>query len=129
VKYGEDRTRLGYIDFGLLLGWWAFLYVYVVMPWMYAIPSLPDYNHNFNVLANLQHMMIICGLGALWLKSSGKWRLIYAHLFGATTTYMLASLTVNVANDQDRYFTGSLYDLPVISSFLWFGLAGITAFH
>jgi signal transduction histidine kinase len=129
VKYGEDRTRLGYLDFGLLLTWWAFLYVYVVLPWMYAVPSLPDYNHNFNVLANLQHMMIICGLGALWLKSSGKWRLIYAHLFGATTSYMLASLTVNVANDQNKYFTGSLYDLPVLSSFLWFGLAGVTAFH
>ncbi|GAC1627763.1 MAG: hypothetical protein PVS2B2_15030 [Candidatus Acidiferrum sp.] len=129
VKYGEDRTRLGYLDFALLLTWWAFLYVYVVSPWMYAIPSLPDYNHNFNVLANLQHMMIICGLGVLWLKSSGKWRLIYAHLFGATTAYMMASLTVNVANDQNKYFTGSLYDLPVIASFLWFGLAGVTAFH
>lgn len=129
LRYGEDRTRLGYLDFALLLSWWAFLYVYVVLPWMYAVPSLPDYNHNFNVLANLQHMMIICGLGALWLKSSGKWRRIYAHLFGATTTYMLASLTVNVANDQNEYFTGSLYDLPVVASFLWFGLAGITAFH
>jgi signal transduction histidine kinase len=129
LKYGEDRTRLGYLDFGLLLTWWAFLYVYVVLPWMYALPSLPDYNHNFNVLANIQHGMILCGLGALWLKSNGKWRVVYAHLFGATACYMLGSTAINVANDQDRYFTGSLYDLPLISSFLWFGLAGVTAFH
>jgi signal transduction histidine kinase len=129
LRFGEDRSRLGYLDFALLLTWWAFLYVYVVLPWMYATPSLPDYNHNFNLLANLQHMIILCGLGALWLKSSGKWRLIYAHLFAASACYMLASLTVNVANDQNIYFTGSLYDLPVISSFLWFGLAGLTAFQ
>jgi signal transduction histidine kinase len=129
VKNDEDRTRLGYLDFGLLLTWWAFLYVYVVLPWMYAVPSLPDYNHNFNVLANIQHVLILCGLGLLWLQSSGKWRVIYGHLFGATACYMLGSLTVNVANDESQYFTGSLYDLPLVSSFLWFGLAGVTAFR
>ena len=129
LRYGEDRSRLGYLDFGLLLTWWAFLYVYVVLPWMYAVPSLPDYNHNFNLLANLQHMIILCGLGALWLKSSGKWRLIYAHLFAASACYMMASLSTNVAIEQGNYYTGSLDDLAMISSLFWFGLAGLTAFH
>src|SRR5271156_5487608 len=32
-KRGELNIGLGYLDFALLLGWWTFLYVYVVLPW------------------------------------------------------------------------------------------------
>src|SRR6266581_576882 len=36
-------------------------------------------------------------------------------------------LTINVAIASGRYYTGSLYDLPLISNFLWFALAGVVA--
>ena len=35
-KRGELHMGLGYLDFALLLTWWTFLYVFVVLPWMYA---------------------------------------------------------------------------------------------
>jgi len=72
--------------------------------------------------------VIVIGLGALWLKSRGAWRVVYANLFGGAAMYMLSSLTINVAIDMNKYSTGSLYDLPLISSFLWFGLAGAIAY-
>jgi signal transduction histidine kinase len=128
LKRGELKMRLGYIDFGLLLTWWAFLYIFVVLPWLYASPNLPSYNHNFNLLMNVQNMIIICGFGVLWLRVSGAWRYVYANLFGAAALYMLASLTLDVANDRNEYFTGSLYDLPMISSFFWFAMAGVIAY-
>jgi signal transduction histidine kinase len=43
--------------------------------------------------------------------------------------YMLSSLTINVAISLKKYTTGSLYDLPLISSFLWMGLAGVIAYQ
>ncbi|HWZ24722.1 MAG TPA: HAMP domain-containing sensor histidine kinase, partial [Verrucomicrobiae bacterium] len=43
--------------------------------------------------------------------------------------YMLSSLALNVASDRGEYYTGSLYDLPLISSFLWFALAGVIAYQ
>jgi signal transduction histidine kinase len=129
LKRGELRMRLGYIDFGLLLTWWTFLYIYGVLPWMYASPNLAFYNDNFNVLMNVQNMVIVCGFGALWLRVSGAWRYVYANLFGAAALYMLASLTLDVANDRSEYFTGSVYDLPMISSFFWFAVAGVIAYR
>ncbi len=74
-------------------------------------------------------MVIVVGWAILWLQSGGAWRIIYANLFGASTIYMLSSLAVNVAIDNHSYYTGSLYDLPLLSSFLWFALAGVVAFQ
>src|SRR5271170_6335848 len=55
---GELHLRLGYLDFGLLLTWWTFLYVYFVLPWMYGTPTLDIYNTNYNALTYLQHFLI-----------------------------------------------------------------------
>lgn len=126
---GELRLRFGYLDFVLLLIWWTFLYVFAVLPWIYASPSVAQYNHNYDLLANLQNMFILVGWGALWLRSSGAWRIVYANLFGASATYLLSSLTLNVAIANHRYYTGSLYDIPLIANFLWFGLAGVIAYQ
>jgi signal transduction histidine kinase len=129
LKRGELRLRFGYLDFTLLLSWWIFLYVYIVLPWMYAVPSLAQYNYNYILLHNTENFIIVLGFGYLWLKSSGAWRVVYANLFGASTMYMLSSLTINVALEFNLYYTGSLYDIPLISSFLWFAVAGVIAYQ
>jgi signal transduction histidine kinase len=127
-KRGEMRLQFGYLNFILLLTWWTFLYAFVVFPWMYATPSETQYNYNYDLLSNVQNMVIVIGLGVLWLKAKGAWRVVYANLFGGAAMYMLASLTINVAIGLKKYSTGSAYDLPLISSFLWFGLAGVIAY-
>jgi signal transduction histidine kinase len=127
-KRGEMRLQLGYLNFVLLLTWWMFVYAFVVFPWMYATPSEAQYDYNYDMVTHVQNMVIVVGLGTLWLKAKGAWRLVYANLFGGATMYMLSSLTINVAISLRKYATGSLYDLPLISSFLWFGLAGVIAY-
>src|SRR5580704_5448353 len=129
LQRGELRLRFGYLDFALLLTWWLFLYVFIVLPWMYAAPSLAEYNNNYVFLHNIENMIVVGGFGYLCLRSSGAWRLVYANLFGASAMYMLSSLTINVALEFNGYYTGSLYDLPLISSFLWFALAGFIAYQ
>lgn len=128
-KRGEVQLRTGYLNFILLLTWWIFLYVFVVVPWMYAAPSEPQYNFNYDLVTHIQNMVIVIGLGILWLKARAAWRLVYANLFGASAMYMLSSLTINVAISLGSYSTGKLYDLPLISSFLWMGLAGAIAYE
>jgi signal transduction histidine kinase len=127
-KRGEVQLRFGYLNFVLLLTWWTFLYAFVVFPWMYATPSESQYNYNYDMVSNAQNMVIVIGLGVLWLRAKGAWRLVYANLFGSAAMYMLSSLTINVAISMKKYSTGSLYDLPLISSFLWFALAGVIAY-
>jgi signal transduction histidine kinase len=127
-KRGELRLQVGYLNFILLFTWWAFVYAFMVFPWIYATPSEPQYNYNYDLVTNVQNMVIVIGLGALWLKAKGAWRLVYANLFGASAMYMLSSLTINVAISMNTYATGKLYDLPLISSFLWYALAGVIAY-
>jgi len=91
-------------------------------------PSEAQYNYNYDVVTNVQNMVIVIGLGVLWLKSKRAWRVVYANLFGGAAMYMLSSLVINVAISMHKYSTGGPYDLPLISSFLWFGLAGVVAY-
>jgi signal transduction histidine kinase len=128
-RRGEIRLRFGYLDLVLLFTWWTFLYAFAVLPWIYASPMVAQYNYNYNLLANIQNMVIVGGLASLWLTSSGVWRIVYANLFGGATLYLLTSLVINVAIASRRYYTGSLYDLPLLSHFLWLALAGVIAYQ
>src|SRR5258708_2263460 len=125
----EIQLRFGYLDFILLLSWWIFLYAFVVLPWMYAEPNLDQYNWTFNLIEAAQSMIIVIGLGALWLRSRGPWRTIYANLFGASALRMFASLILDLKIDQKDYHTGSLYDLPLLASYLWLAASGLIAFE
>jgi signal transduction histidine kinase len=128
LKRSEMQLRFGYLDFVLLLSWWVFLYAFVVLPWMYAEPSLGQYNFTYDVIANVQNSVTVIWFGVLWLQSRTAWRTIYAHLFGADVMYMLSSLIINVGISLKEYHTGSLYDLPLVASFLWFAAAGLIAY-
>ncbi len=128
-KRGEIRLGFGYLDFVLLLTWWTFLYVFSVLPWIYATPQTAQYNYEYNLVTNIQNLVIVAGFAILWMRSRSAWRMVYANLFGAASLYMLTALIVNVASDTGKYYTGSFYDLLLISSFLWLGLAGVIAYQ
>jgi len=128
MKRSELQLRFGYLDFVLLFSWWIFIYAFVVLPWMYAEPALGQYNFTYDLVTNIQNMFTTVGLGVLWLQGRGAWRTVYANLFGAEVVYMLSSLMINVAISLKAYHTGSLYDLPLVASFLWFAAAGLIAY-
>jgi signal transduction histidine kinase len=125
----ELHLGLGYLDFALLITWWTFLYVFVVLPWMYATPTLTTYNTNYNILTYLQHFLITIGFALCCLRTRGAWRIVYVNLFGATALYMLDSLATNIAIARNAYYTGSWYDLPILTAFFWYGIAGLIAFR
>jgi len=70
----ELHARLGYLDFTLLMTWWTFIYVFVVLPWLYAAPSAAEYNHNYNLVTNIQNTVIVVALIVFWLRSKGAWK-------------------------------------------------------
>src|SRR5277367_4045071 len=129
LRRGELRMGLGYLDFTLLLTWWTYFYVYMVLPWLYSTPTLTIYDYNYNIVENVQYLVIVAGFAALALKSRGAWRLVYIHLGGASALYMVSSLITNAAISRDEYYTGSLYDLMLISVFFWYAMAGLIAYQ
>ncbi len=129
LRRGEMRAGLGYMDFALLLTWWTFLYVYCVLPWMFAEPVLANYDYNYNLLANVQFTFVLIGFGFFWYRTKGAWRIVCAHLFGASALYTATSLVVNLAVEKNKYYTGSYSDLPLMSVFFWYALAGVIAYQ
>jgi signal transduction histidine kinase len=129
LKREELRMGLGYLDFALLLTWWTFAYAFFVLPWMYASYSGPVYNYAYNVLNTVQQLVVIVGFGVFWLRTRNAWRTVYGYLFCASALYMLGSLASNVAIAWHDYYTGSLYDLPLLSVFFLYGVSGFVAFQ
>ncbi len=117
----DNRTfRVGTLDFALLLTWWLFLYLFVVIPWQYVQPVESVYGRSFDLLYVSEELVLAAGLILVWYRSSGIWRKIYFHLFVATLLYCVASLVASEAIDLHIYYTGSLFDVPLVASMAWF---------
>lgn len=129
VEQDERTARLGALDFSLLLVWWLYLYLFAVIPWQYAYGSESAYNHNLNVLYLTEKMVFLAGLAALWAQSTGSWKTIYAHWFGASLTYALSSYIANWAIAANAYYTGSFYDVPLVASMAWITGIGLLAYQ
>ncbi len=128
VQQDERELRLGTLDFALLLLWWIFVYVYTVIPWQYVLPNETSYSHNLNSAYLLEKMAFLIGLGILWYRSSGLWKRIYKHWFWASALYSSSSYVANWAlNHDNRYYSGSLYDLPLVASMAWMAVPGLLA--
>lgn len=117
----DDRTmRVGTLDFALLLTWWLYLYLFVVIPWQYVHPVETVYGRSFDLLYTSEDLVLAGGLLLVWWRSRGAWRRLYFHLFGATMVYCCASLMASEAIDLHLYYTGSLFDVPLVAGMVWF---------
>jgi diguanylate cyclase (GGDEF)-like protein len=120
VQQDERTVRVGTLDFALLLTWWLFLYLFVVIPWQYVHPVESVYGRSFDLLYVCEELVLAAGLVLVWRRSRGAWRKIYFHLFVATLLYCVASLVASEAIDLHLYYTGSLFDVPLVAAMAWF---------
>src|SRR6266536_1142076 len=127
VEQHDRDLRLGSLDFALLLSWWVYLYFYTVSPWQYVHASETAYNHNLNSSYLMEKLALLAGLGLLWSRSTGLWKTIYGHWFGASLVYSSSSYVANWAIARGTYYSGSLYDLPLVLSMAWMAVPGLLA--
>lgn len=126
VPRDEYSGRVGRLDFALLLVWWLYLYVLIVMPWQYVVPDIANYNRNLNTLYAAEKLAFLLGLLACWLTSKGQWRKLYASLLWMSVLYSAGSAMANWAIGRKTYYSGSLYDIPLVASMAglsWIGLS------
>jgi diguanylate cyclase (GGDEF)-like protein len=127
VRQQDRAVRVGTLDFALLLTWWLFLYLFVVIPWQYVHPSETAYGRSFDLLYVSEELVLVTGLFLVWVRSRGPWRAVYFHLFSASLLYCAASLAASEAIDLHLYYTGSLFDVPLVASMAWFARIGFLA--
>jgi len=123
---GEDDrdSRLRTLDFALLLIWWVFLYVYAVIPWQTVFVDEPAYSSTFNTTYLTEKMVLLLALGLLTYHAHAGWRSLYANLLGASALYASSSYVANYAIAHQTYYTGSIYDIPLIISMAWIAAVG-----
>jgi signal transduction histidine kinase len=127
VQQDDRELRLGSLDFAVLLLWWVYLYFYSIVPWQYVFANEAAYGHNLNQAYLAEKVAFLAGLALLWSRSSGPWKTIYAHWFGASALYSLSSYAANWALDHNAYYSGSVYDLPLVVSMAWMAVPGLLA--
>jgi signal transduction histidine kinase len=127
VQQDNRTTRLGTLDFALLLIWWLYLYLFAVIPWQYVHAFEHSYDLNLNALYLTEKIVFLAAVGVLCFRSKGSWRIVYANWFGAGFTYSLSSYIINRAIERKTYHTGSPYDVPLVISMAWITVIGILA--
>ena len=127
VQQDDRAIRVGTLDFALLLTWWLFLYLFLVIPWQYVNLDVDRYGRSFDLLYVCEKLVLAAGLLVVWRRSRGTWRGLYFEFFAATLLYCIASLVASEAIDLHLYYTGSLFDVPLVASMAWFLRIGFLA--
>ncbi len=124
----EGRIHLSLLNFLMLMGWWIFLYAFVVFPHQYVVVNAGLYNLYYGRLYLLQNVVLLAVLLLAAWTSSGAWQRLYLHFLGAGLIYTVGSqVLTTAAGFRGTYYPGSLYDLPIVASLVWMAAAVLSA--
>jgi len=112
----DHKVLLDTINFLMLLVWWVFLYAFIVFPDQYVSLNALIYSRNYDLLYLLENLVLVFVLGMMATSTRGAWRRIYWNLFLASALYTLGSATTDAAINRNQYYTGSVYDVPLLLS-------------
>ena len=120
----QDRRilQVGRLDFVLLLLFWVYVYLLFVIPWQYIFPYEQMYGDAFNALYITEKVVFLGGLFLSWRWATGHWRTLHKMWFAAMVVYGASAYLANRAIDNHTYYTGSLYDLPLVISMVAFAV-------
>jgi signal transduction histidine kinase/uncharacterized membrane protein HdeD (DUF308 family) len=123
----EGRIHLSLLNFLMLMGWWIFLYAFIVFPHQYVVVNAHLYNLYYSRLYLLQNALLLAILGLAAGTSSGAWRRLYLHFLGIGLLYAVGSQLLTAAGMRGAYYSGSTYDVPVIGTVAWMAAAALSA--
>jgi len=124
---GEQKFGVGTLDFLLLMIWWVFLYAFVVFPSQYVSVNVAEYDRNFGALYLVESGVLVLVLGGAARGAPFGWKKIYLNLMAASALYAIASQAVNVAVTSGVYYSGSLYDVPLVGAVSWMAATILSA--
>ena len=106
----------GLLDVFVLMVFSLYLFTFGVFAYRLLPNAAANYNFFFNLADAIGNQTLLIGTGVAVLYAKGHWRLTFRLYFCAAALYALASNLTNVAIDAGHYYTGSLYDVPLIAS-------------
>ncbi len=124
---GEQKFRVGTLDFLLLLVWWVFLYAFIVFPSQYVSANFAVYDRNYCSLYLAESGVLVLVLAIATRGALSGWKIVYLNLLGASLLYAVVSGEENLALTNGGYYTGCLYDVPLIGAVSWMAASALTA--
>jgi signal transduction histidine kinase len=122
-SYDSRFRAFGLLDVSILIVYSLYLYAF----WVFAYRLIPGaghiYDFHFNVADAIGNQIFALVAGIALVRVRGTWRGLYFAYFFAAATYCVASDLGNAAIDLGRYYSGSLFDVPLTLS-----LAALVAF-
>jgi signal transduction histidine kinase len=116
----------------ILLVWWIAVYAFAVFPDEYLVKNFSLYSLRWDILYQIEALIVIAVSGWSFLTSSGPWRTLYRNILLASIVYAISSETINSAIARGTYVSGGLYDVPFLISqlgFFWVALSGRHCLH
>jgi signal transduction histidine kinase len=127
VVRAESKLRLGAVNFLMLLVWWVFLYAFIVFPHQYVVLNIEAYDRNYLPLYDVENMLLLLTFLFAGFTGKGAWRKLYMNLLAAGTLYTAGSQWLYTATVDHAYYSGSVYDIPLIGALAWMVATALTA--
>src|ERR1700685_896243 len=123
----RETLRFGLLDLMLLSILWLYVYIFAAMPWKTISPNIAVFRSHDIGSYMIENLVVVIGFGFLFFRSTGTWRKIYGHLFGATSLYIVGFILTAFAVLNRTIYSSSLVRLPALAAFVWLGTTGIVA--
>jgi len=112
----RSRFRtFGLLDAAILSVYSFYLFLFCVYAFRLQPGAGDLYNISFNVADCIGNLLIVLCAAIALLRCRQRWRTLHLLYFVGAACYGLASNLANVAIDLGTYYTGSLYDVPLIA--------------
>ncbi|HTA57027.1 MAG TPA: ATP-binding protein [Candidatus Baltobacteraceae bacterium] len=116
-RANESRFRsFGLLDLSILILYSLYLFAFFVHAYRLLPGAMAIYNHNFNVADSIGNLVFAFATGVLYFRERGPWRRVYRIFFFSAAAFALSCDAINVAIDFGGYYTGSLYDVPLVGA-------------
>ncbi len=123
----EPKFRLSTVNFSMLLVWWIFLYAFIVVPDQYVVLNVEAYDRNYLPLYDVENILLLVTLLVAGLSSKGAWRKLYLNLLAAGTLYSAGSQWLYNATLNHAYYSGGVYDVPLMGAIAWMVATALAA--
>jgi signal transduction histidine kinase len=126
IAIAPDRRQdahfraFGLLDVFVLMIYSLYLFAFGVFAFRLLPGMEPSYNFYFDVADAVGNQILVAVVGVAVLRAQGNWRGLYRLYFCSVACYGLGSNLSNVAIDTGSYYSGSLYDVPLVLSLIAF---------
>ncbi len=123
-KSNDSRFRaFGLLDVSILTLYSLYLYAFWVSAYRLLPGTVDLYDFHFDVADAIGNQIFALVAAIALIRTHGPWRNLYRIYFFAAASYCFSSGVSNAAIAVGRYYSGSLFDVPLTVS-----IAGLVAF-